>query len=155
MELCLPWALVDAVQRRWSNEKMNMGQDVGMRRMSKLTCSGERGGERERETARRLRDCLCETGKHPGKNCTGRTNTLTIERKEKLQALDGAFNVASSSYEEVSSCKEYEEQQEAGPDGRIANIGRGTYLPSNYRPVFAILSANVHVLDPEWFAGRA
>jgi len=29
MELCLPWALVDAVQRRWSNEKMNMGQDQG------------------------------------------------------------------------------------------------------------------------------
>ncbi|CAE7482978.1 hop [Symbiodinium sp. CCMP2456] len=29
MELCLPWALVDAIQRRWSNEKMNMGQDQG------------------------------------------------------------------------------------------------------------------------------
>mmetsp|Transcript_63425 Transcript_63425/g.148964 ORF Transcript_63425/g.148964 Transcript_63425/m.148964 type:complete len:833 (+) Transcript_63425:61-2559(+) len=29
MELCLPWALVDAVQRRWSNEKMDMGQDQG------------------------------------------------------------------------------------------------------------------------------
>ncbi|CAE7376711.1 hop [Symbiodinium pilosum] len=29
MELCLPWALVDAVQRRWKTEKMNMGQDQG------------------------------------------------------------------------------------------------------------------------------
>jgi len=29
MELCLPWALIDAVQRRWSHEKMNMGQDQG------------------------------------------------------------------------------------------------------------------------------
>ncbi|CAE7348953.1 hop [Symbiodinium sp. KB8] len=36
MELCLPWALVDAIQRRWSSEKMNMGQDVGIRTMSDL-----------------------------------------------------------------------------------------------------------------------
>jgi hypothetical protein len=27
MEINLPWALVDASQRRWVNEKMNMGQD--------------------------------------------------------------------------------------------------------------------------------
>ena len=26
MEINLPWALVDAAQRRWVNEKMNMGQ---------------------------------------------------------------------------------------------------------------------------------
>lgn len=29
MEINLPWALVDASQRRWVNEKMNMGQDQG------------------------------------------------------------------------------------------------------------------------------
>ncbi|CAK9067293.1 Histidine--tRNA ligase (Fragment), partial [Durusdinium trenchii] len=28
-ELNLPWALIDAAQRRWINEKMNMGQDYG------------------------------------------------------------------------------------------------------------------------------
>jgi len=30
MEINLPWALVDASQRRWVNEKMNMGQDGGV-----------------------------------------------------------------------------------------------------------------------------
>jgi len=29
MELNLPWALIDAAQRRWTAEKMNMGQDSG------------------------------------------------------------------------------------------------------------------------------
>jgi len=29
MELNLPWALIDASQRRWTAEKMNMGQDTG------------------------------------------------------------------------------------------------------------------------------
>ncbi|CAE7471822.1 CLIP3 [Symbiodinium sp. KB8] len=29
MELNLPWALIDATQRRWTAEKMNMGQDQG------------------------------------------------------------------------------------------------------------------------------
>jgi len=29
MELCLPWALVETVQRRWVAEKMSMGQDQG------------------------------------------------------------------------------------------------------------------------------
>ena len=28
MEINLPWALIDAAQRRWVNEKMNMGQDT-------------------------------------------------------------------------------------------------------------------------------
>lgn len=27
MEINLPWALIDAAQRRWVNEKMAMGQD--------------------------------------------------------------------------------------------------------------------------------
>ena len=27
MEINLPWALIDASQRRWINEKMNMGQE--------------------------------------------------------------------------------------------------------------------------------
>ena len=33
MEINLPWALVDAAQRRWVNEKMNMGQELQAKRL--------------------------------------------------------------------------------------------------------------------------
>ena len=40
------------------------------------------------------------------------TNTLTVERKERLQSLEDAFNVDCFSYEEFEAAfKEYEEQQ--------------------------------------------
>ena len=29
MELNLPWALIESAQKRWSTEKMNLGQDRG------------------------------------------------------------------------------------------------------------------------------
>ena len=32
-ELNLPWALIDAAQRRWINEKMNMGQEQVLHRV--------------------------------------------------------------------------------------------------------------------------
>lgn len=36
MEINLPWALIDAAQRRWVNEKMNMGQDTVWVRLVRL-----------------------------------------------------------------------------------------------------------------------